>query len=115
MDCKKVSFINEKYALDYIEILRKTSKRYVKPVRAYLCEECNKWHLTHYQMKDLKGMENHMLKLEDTNASLREKVLKMEKIINNQKETIKCLNEAIMKFRTEMFNAPKRQTFKYKK
>jgi uncharacterized protein YlaI len=108
MECKKVSFINEQYALDYIEILRKTSKRYVKPIRAYLCEECNKWHLTHFQMKDLSGMERHIKKIEEANSALKEKILKMEQTINNQKETISCLNEAIVKFRTGMFSKPKK-------
>mgnify|MGYP001770115342 CR=1 FL=1 len=107
MICKKVSFINEKYALEYIEKLRKTSKRYIKPIRAYLCEECNKWHLTHFQMKDLNSMERHIFKIEEKNNILTKKILEMEQIIKNQKETINCLNKAIINFRTSMLNKKK--------
>lgn len=44
--CKKVSFIDEKFADEYITKLHKTSKRKLVPVRAYLCEKCLTWHLT---------------------------------------------------------------------
>lgn len=46
MSCKKVKFSNEKFALDYIGKLRKTSVRDIVPARAYLCPECMSWHLT---------------------------------------------------------------------
>jgi hypothetical protein len=44
--CKKVSFCNEQYANAYIEKLKKTSIREVKPIRSYLCTRCLNWHLT---------------------------------------------------------------------
>jgi len=44
--CTKVSFIDENYANQYISKLNKTSKRKLKPVRAYLCENCLAWHLS---------------------------------------------------------------------
>jgi len=44
--CSKVSFCDEKFALQYIKILKKTSKRERKPVTAYLCQHCLTWHLT---------------------------------------------------------------------
>lgn len=45
-ECGKVSFINEKFANEYIEKLQKTSTRQRKPIRAYLCSQCLTWHLT---------------------------------------------------------------------
>lgn len=44
--CKKVSFINEDFALQYIKKLKETSVRTKVPSRAYLCETCLNWHLT---------------------------------------------------------------------
>lgn len=44
--CKKVSFINEDFAIQYIKKLKETSKRTKVPSRAYLCEICLNWHLT---------------------------------------------------------------------
>jgi len=44
--CKKVSFINEDFALQYIKKLKETSTRTKVPSRAYLCETCLNWHLT---------------------------------------------------------------------
>lgn len=35
MECTKVKFSNEKFAVDYIEKLAKTSIRDTKPLRAY--------------------------------------------------------------------------------
>jgi len=45
-NCKKVKFIDEEFANQYIQKLNKTSKRRLKPVRAYLCEKCLTWHIT---------------------------------------------------------------------
>lgn len=52
MICKKVSFATEAFAEYYIDKLKKTSTRTVKPVRAYLCENCLAWHLTSIESKD---------------------------------------------------------------
>lgn len=45
-NCKKVKFIDEEFANQYIQKLQKTSKRKLKPVRTYLCEKCLTWHIT---------------------------------------------------------------------
>lgn len=45
-NCKKVKFIDEEFANQYIQKLQKTSNRKLKPVRAYLCEKCLTWHIT---------------------------------------------------------------------
>lgn len=44
--CKKVCFINEDFAIQYINKLRATSVRTKVPSRAYLCEHCLNWHLS---------------------------------------------------------------------
>jgi len=51
--CKKVYFATEADADYYIKKLAKTSKRDTKPVRAYLCEKCNCWHLTSWAEVDI--------------------------------------------------------------
>jgi predicted RNase H-like nuclease (RuvC/YqgF family) len=52
MECRKVYFVDEKFALEYIDKLNKTSSREIKPVRAYLCEKCLCWHLTSIESKE---------------------------------------------------------------
>jgi hypothetical protein len=52
MKCKKVSFVDEKFAKVYIEKLHKTSKRALKPVNSYLCHKCLLWHLTSIESKE---------------------------------------------------------------
>jgi len=71
--CTKTSFIDENFAMQYINILKKTSKRERKPVRAYLCEHCLTWHLTstdpiNKEIKHLKRqIHNLKLKLSEKN------------------------------------------------
>lgn len=110
LSCKKTSFRDERGALDFIEKLKKTSKRQIVPTRAYLCPYCLKWHLTHLQGGDLRGMEFRQEKLkkiidglQNENNSLKAKVSELE-------ETIKCMNKAILEFRL-----PKIKQFKSKK
>jgi len=84
--CKKVSFANEFFANAYIEKLQKTSARKLKPIRAYLCENCLNWHLTSIigfeqerynnlerQINNLKSKIEH---LENENRGLKSKFLK---------------------------------------
>jgi len=52
--CKKVSFANELFANAYIDKLKKTSVRRLKPVRSYLCENCLNWHLTSIEGTEIK-------------------------------------------------------------
>lgn len=52
--CSKVSFANELFANKYIEKLKNTSTRRLKPVRSYLCENCLNWHLTSIEGTEVK-------------------------------------------------------------
>lgn len=91
MTCKKVSFINEKFALEYIDKLQKTSTRSRKPVNAYLCPHCLAWHLTSIELKEVKqikflnrqidNLKLKVLHLQTENARL---ILKLEKSNDKQ-------------------------------
>lgn len=89
--CKKVSFATEADAEYYIEKLKRTSTRKVFPGRAYLCEECRRWHLTHVQAIDVPKVlyqyEKRIKELENRHAA--------------DAKTIECLNKAIIEFRTQ--------------
>lgn len=61
MICKKVSFADESSANFYIHKLKRTSERKTVPIRAYLCPNCNCWHLTSQETKDIE-MLNRQIK-----------------------------------------------------
>jgi len=63
MECTKVKFSNEKFAVDYIEKLAKTSIRDIKPLRAYLCPYCTAWHLTSRMSHELKQENEYKSKI----------------------------------------------------
>lgn len=68
MECTKVKFSNEKFAIDYIEKLAKTSIRDTKPLRAYLCPYCTTWHLTsrvNYELKQENEYKSKISELEE--------------------------------------------------
>ncbi len=83
MSCKKVSFINEKYADEYIAKLKKTSYRKVKPVRSYLCEKCLTWHLT-------------------SNDRDKELIIKYQEKIQRYRKHLKEMNETIRELKQKL-------------
>lgn len=88
-NCNKVRFIDEKFALKYIDKLNKTSCRERKPVRAYLCEKCLCWHLTSIESKEnreivylgrqINNLKAKILHLQNENGHLKLKLEKYEK------------------------------------
>lgn len=88
MECSKVFFADEKFALQYIDRLKKTSHRERKPIRAYLCEKCLCWHLTSIESKENKevfylgrqinNLKKKNLHLQDENEILKLKLEKYE-------------------------------------
>lgn len=108
--CKKTSFQTEEYALMFIEKLKKTSKRPVRPCRAYLCSKCLSWHLTSIQGSDVKHLEKYHEKLVLKIAEMGDTIKCLTHKVSEQEATIKCLNEAIIQFRT-----PKIKKFKHVK
>lgn len=79
--CKKVSFLDEKNALIYIEKLNKTSVRERKPVNTYLCEKCLAWHLTSIELKEV--FEIKYLKRQIEN--LKKKIINLTQLSLNNK------------------------------
>lgn len=89
MECRKVFFADEKFALQYIAKLNKTSYRERKPVRAYLCQHCLNWHLTSIECKEnmeivylgrqINNLKAKILHLQNDNEILKTKLNKYEK------------------------------------
>lgn len=88
MSCFKTSFVNEDFALQYIDKLKKTSKRKRKPVEAYLCDKCLTWHLTSiesqeavtgkYKDRQINNLKSKIIHLESEVKRLN---LKLEKAL----------------------------------
>jgi len=108
MECKKTKFVDEKAAEFYINKLKVTSVRNVKPVRAYLCMKCTTWHLTSKpeipaktvdMMSKLAGKYEHIINekdavIEELKNKLKERGLEISKLCsklhdlrNNLKQT----------------------------
>ena len=88
--CKKASFASEAVAVYYIDKLKRTSEREIKPVRAYLCPECFTWHLT--------SIKNTT----DFDISRQEKEIeRLKKKCGNYQQEIKKLNNFITKLKTQ--------------
>lgn len=94
--CKKVYFATEHDALFYISKINKTSNRAKKPVRTYLCNKCNSWHLTsssdYKQELVLAKEEISRLNQEFLNIKERHKqeisLIKSETNINTNKDKV---------------------------
>jgi predicted nuclease with TOPRIM domain len=89
--CRKVSFADEKAAINYINILQNTSKRKRKPVRAYLCEKCLTWHLT--SKKEILSPEDEQLTKRI--GKLENKVKQLTKESENKTKKIDKLHEEV--------------------
>lgn len=79
--CSKVYFEDEKNALFYIEKLKNTSERDIKPVRAYLCDKCLCWHLTSIESKE----NRQIVYLNRQINNLKAKVLHLQNEISQLK------------------------------
>lgn len=91
MECKKTKFANEKFALQYIEKLSKTSTREVKPIRAYLCTYCGSWHLTSRETKEaifIQELKNEISVLQVQKRQLQEEA-------DNVRSQMKALNKKV--------------------
>lgn len=97
--CKKTSFANEQYAIDYIEKIHKTSTRLKKPIETYLCDKCLTWHLTSIKrgpMPEFMGKidklqrrvdnyERQVVNLKTERDALKEKVVNLRKQVLDEK------------------------------
>lgn len=82
MICTKVSFADENYANQYIAKLKKTSKRSVIPVRAYLCETCLNWHLSSRQSNEIMQLVYKDREI----ANLKSKIAHLETLLKNKND-----------------------------
>ena len=90
--CKKVSFINEDFALQYIEKIKKTSKRTKTPKSAYLCKICFNWHLTSQESRDEKTYKED---LEKINNELLESIKKLNARFTERDNRVKNLEKKL--------------------
>ena len=98
--CKKVSFATESDADFYIKKLKRTSKRAVVPMRAYLCEKCFNWHLTSLQSIDVFSVLSDLNESKINVSRLEKQLEKLQNKLTDRENTIACLNKAIIDFRT---------------
>jgi hypothetical protein len=104
--CNKVKFINEDYALQYLDKLKNTSKRKVIPQRVYLCEECLNWHLTssntlltlseHLEIvQKYRNLIDNLTKqntnLQNKNKGLSDEIKHLKEVEESDKLFIKCM------------------------
>lgn len=131
--CKKTSFSSEKSAMEYVDILQKTSQRKVVPHRAYLCEKCISWHLTSLKtreesvngitineysdlLKKIKNLENSLAnknaELANKNAEINSKKNQIENqdnIIRKKNAKIDDLNDIIVRLNRKISIYDKKQ------
>jgi len=106
LHCKKTSFTTEDYAEFYIKKLKTTSKRNVLPVRAYLCEKCFQWHLTHLQPIDVISFQFEFDKMKSKIIRLENELSEAKLKIKDRGQTINMLNKVIREFRMPKQNKP---------
>ena len=77
--CKKAAFSTEDAANYYINKLKRTSSRQIKPIRAYLCPLCFTWHLTSLKETtdfDISENEREIKKLKKKCENYRNEIKK---------------------------------------
>lgn len=83
--CKKVKYSTKQFAESDIKRISRYSKRSLKPVGAYYCDECFAWHLTSRHSSTLQDLQTE-------NAALRKEIKKLEckiKELTNHVATLK--------------------------
>jgi len=85
MACRKVSFLKESFALDYIKHLKRTSARNRKPMNTYLCPTCKLWHLTSQKLenKEVPYLKQQIVNLKKKNDTLMLEIDILKNIIQN--------------------------------
>jgi len=94
--CKKVSFINEDFAIQYLKKLKETSVRTKVPSRAYLCETCLNWHLTSKgdYNEDVKPTKTPKAKLDNQLRDRDGRIKNLEKSLAKAYDRILELNRS---------------------
>lgn len=89
--CTKVKFASEKFAIEYVEKLQKTSVRESVPQRAYFCPYCLTWHLTSKESKEvtqIKEQASEITKLKKEKKQLTILLLEQERSFKNFKKVV---------------------------
>ena len=94
-DCTKTKFANERFALEWIEKLKKTSVRKVKPVRTYMCQYCGSWHLTSKVENVVTQAEAYKIKLKELEALIAAQKEEIESLKVTHKNYTKKVNFAL--------------------
>lgn len=81
--CKKTSFANEAAAIFYIDKLKRTSIRERVPIRAYLCCQCNSWHLTSKPNFESVKYEMEIIKLKNIIENNTNQINNLKRKIEN--------------------------------
>ncbi len=68
MTCNKMTFIDKKTALTEVAIIKsskgsQSGKYGNKKIKAYLCDRCDRWHLTSRDKRKGKQLKTHNKKL----------------------------------------------------
>lgn len=105
-NCTKVSFADEKLANYYIDKLQKTSVRKKVPVKAYLCEKCFNWHLTHKEDYFILREEHEEIvkELKSKVDTLNKQVEILTKKSTEYKKLIQCLENKLIKLKNRIKN-----------
>ena len=97
-ECSKVKFSSEKFADEYIEKIKKTSKREKKPTRSYFCKNCISWHLTSAQPKSVGAITQELKKERELVLQLTAKIDRINKernsLVEKNKEKDKQIESA---------------------
>ena len=82
--CNKVYFSSKKFAEEDIARIKSKSNRDKKPIRAYLCKNCNSWHLTSSPPKGFVGLTQQVKELEEE----RDILIKKLGAVNKERDSL---------------------------
>lgn len=95
MECTKVKFANEKFALEWIDKINKTSHRRIRPIRAYLCYNCGAWHLTSKISGEETLNQKQKAKIKELESVIKEKDFEIQQLKTEIKNYNKKVNKAL--------------------
>jgi hypothetical protein len=96
MECTKVQYTSERFAMMDIDRIKKKSNRDKVPVRAYFCDICDFWHLTSTKDKNTELKDNRILSLEAEIKTLKLKINELEKSNNKEDRALVKADERVV-------------------
>ena len=113
MKCNKTYFATEEAALFYIEKLKKTSVRDRVPRRAYLCQNCLKWHLTssdskaEFYLKKIAKLKQELASRSISIQKLKANIVKLNSKLKAKGKDIKDLKIKLSALESRIKNQEK--------